>query len=68
MVTDTLLRALALMHAYLTPEQEDGQTVAEYALMITVVAVATIVLATIAFRGSIANLFNYVSGCFDGVC
>jgi Flp pilus assembly pilin Flp len=45
-----------------------GQTLAEYGIIITVVAVGTVVLALIAFRGALAGAYAAVTGCLDGSC
>jgi Flp pilus assembly pilin Flp len=45
-----------------------GQTLAEYSVVITVVALGVTVLALLAFRGSLAAAFNAVTNCLDGSC
>ena len=47
---------------------EEGQTLAEYGLILAVVAVATIVAAGIAFKGAIVSAFNSATDCLDGTC
>jgi Flp pilus assembly pilin Flp len=45
-----------------------GQTLAEYSLLITVIAVAVVVLAMVAFRNGIADAWNSVIPCLTGTC
>ena len=47
---------------------ESGQTLAEYSLLITIIAVGVVVLAMIAFRGALAGAYNAATGCLDGSC
>jgi Flp pilus assembly pilin Flp len=48
---------------------ERGQTLAEYGLIITLVAVGTTLLALIAFREDLITGFNSMSSCLTGgVC
>jgi Flp pilus assembly pilin Flp len=49
-------------------EDEEGQTLAEYGLIMAVIAVAVIVAAAIAFRGAIETAFNSATDCLDGTC
>jgi Flp pilus assembly pilin Flp len=49
-------------------EDEEGQTLAEYGLIMAVIAVAVIVAAGVAFRDAIAGAFNDATGCLDGSC
>ena len=47
---------------------EWGQTLAEYSLIVTIIAVATAILALIVFRTSLAGAFTAVLNCLDGSC
>lgn len=47
---------------------EEGQTLAEYGLIIAVIAVAVVVGAVIAFREAITGAFNSALDCLDGDC
>ncbi len=47
---------------------EDGQTLAEYGLIMAVIAVAVVVAAVIAFRGAITNTFYNATDCLSGTC
>ena len=66
---DTLLRLLAGWHNLQARAQdEEGQTLAEYGLIMAVIAVSVVVLAVVAFRGAIVTAFNSAVGCLDGSC
>jgi len=45
---------------------EDGQTLAEYGLIMAVIAVAVVVAAGVAFRGAISDAFTAASNCLNG--
>jgi Flp pilus assembly pilin Flp len=49
-------------------KDEDGQTLAEYGLIMAVIAVAVIASAAIAFRGAIVGAFNSATSCLSGSC
>jgi Flp pilus assembly pilin Flp len=69
MLKDLALRALAAVEslkAKLT--DEEGQTLAEYGLIMAVIAVAVIVGAGIAFRSAIVTAFSSATDCLDGSC
>jgi Flp pilus assembly pilin Flp len=69
MISNVALRVLtALNLLYSRTEDEEGQTLAEYGLILSVIAVATIVLAVVAFRDAISGAFNDATGCLDGSC
>ncbi|HZP57120.1 MAG TPA: Flp family type IVb pilin [Dehalococcoidia bacterium] len=44
---------------------EDGQTLAEYGLIMAVIAVAVIVTAGFLFRNAIVNAFNGATDCLN---
>ncbi len=48
--------------------RERGQTLAEYALLIALVAVGTTTLGLIAFRTQLITGFNSMSTCLNGGC
>ena len=48
--------------------EEKGQTLAEYGLIMAVIAVAVVVTAVVAFRGAITAAFDGAVDCLDGVC
>jgi Flp pilus assembly pilin Flp len=69
MFSSVALRILSVLEGFAArARDEDGQTVAEYGMIITVVAVATIVLAITLFRDSITSAFNAAINCLDGTC
>ena len=47
---------------------EEGQTLAEYGLIMAVIAVAVVVAAGIAFREAIIGAFDSATGCLSGSC
>jgi Flp pilus assembly pilin Flp len=47
---------------------EEGQTLAEYGMIMAVVAVSVMVVAAVAMRGGIINAFNSASTCLGGSC
>ena len=47
---------------------EEGQTLAEYGLIMAVIAVAVIAAAAVAFRGGIIAAFNSATNCLSGSC
>ena len=49
-------------------QDEEGQTLAEYGLIMAVIAVAVVVTAVITFRTAIVNAFNSAVDCLDGSC
>ena len=69
LVNEALLRLLTGWHglqARLT--DEEGQTLAEYGLIMAVIAVAVVVTAVIAFRTAIIGAFSGATNCLDGTC
>ena len=49
-------------------KDEKGQTLAEYGLIMAVIAVAVIVGAGILFRDAIVSAFSSATNCLDGTC
>jgi Flp pilus assembly pilin Flp len=47
---------------------DEGQTLAEYGLIMAVIAVAVISLAVVAFRGAIVAAFSSATNCLSGSC
>ena len=47
---------------------EEGQTLAEYGLIMAVIAVAVVVTAVVLFRTAIITAFNSATACIDGSC
>lgn len=46
-------------------QDEDGQTLAEYGLIMAVIAVAVVVAAGVAFRGAIVGAFSSATNCLN---
>ena len=55
LINEALLRLMVGLQGL---RKEEGQTLAEYGLIMAVIAVAVIVGAVIAFRGAIITAFN----------
>ncbi len=64
----TLRLFLGLQSVIERGQDEEGQTLAEYGLILAVVAVSIIVLAAVAFRGAIVTAFNSATTCLSGSC
>ena len=47
---------------------EEGQTLAEYGLIMAVIAVAVVITAVVLFRTAIITAFNSATACLDGSC
>ena len=47
---------------------EEGQTLAEYGLIMAVIAVAVVAAAAVAFRGAIIGAFSSATTCLSGSC
>ena len=67
LINETLLRALVGFQGLRARlSDEDGQTLAEYGLIMAVIAIAVVVAAVVAFRGAITGAFDSATGCLDG--
>lgn len=49
-------------------KDEEGQTLAEYGLIMAVIAVVVVTTAVIFFRDAIVSAFNGATDCLDGSC
>ena len=47
---------------------EAGQTLAEYSLLLTLVAVGVVVISVVFFTSAVAGTFDSVTACFGGSC
>jgi Flp pilus assembly pilin Flp len=47
---------------------EEGQTLAEYGLLIAVVAVIVVAGAVTLFQGALSGAFQSATDCLDGTC
>jgi Flp pilus assembly pilin Flp len=66
MVSDIALRVLAALRAIESRFQdEEGQTLAEYGLIMAVIAVAVVVGAAFAFKDAIVGAFDNATSCLN---
>ena len=63
---DVLLPVVARLHELLSSSR--GQTLAEYGLIVTIVAVGVTVAALVFFRTQIAGAFSDATNCLNGGC
>ena len=69
MVTDLVLRTYVALRGALAGRSQDdeGQTLAEYSLIISAVAVAVVITAVIVFRQAIADAWNDAADCLNAL-
>lgn len=68
MLTGLALRILVALQSVATVQHEDGQTLAEYSLIIGVIGVAIVGLAVVVFRDALTGAFTGVIPCLTGSC
>ncbi len=68
LINEALLRLMTWEAPQIRVSEEKGQTLAEYGLIMAVIAVAVVVTAVTLFRGAIITAFNSATGCLDGTC
>jgi Flp pilus assembly pilin Flp len=69
MLKNLALRALVALQGIESKiKDEEGQTLAEYGLIMAVIAVAVVVAAVVAFRGAIVGAFTNATTCLGGSC
>jgi len=69
MIKDLALKVLvAIQSLEAKVKDEEGQTLAEYGLIMAVIAVAVVVAAVVAFRTAIVTAFESATDCLDGTC
>ena len=68
MLNDVLLRLMTWEAPQIKVSDEKGQTLAEYGLIMAVIAVAVVITAVTLFRGAIVTAFNSATNCLDGNC
>ena len=68
MLNDVLLRLMTWEAPRIKVSDEKGQTLAEYGLIMAVIAVAVVITAVTLFRGAIVTAFNSATNCLDGTC
>ncbi len=68
MVNELALRAFVALRASAASSFRGrrGQTLAEYGLIMAVIAVAVVVAAGVAFRGAIIGAFGAATNCLNG--
>jgi Flp pilus assembly pilin Flp len=68
MVTDWVLRTfIALQGIGNRGGEDDGQTLAEYSLIISAIAVATVITTVIVFRAALADAWNDAADCLNAL-
>ncbi len=68
-LNEAVLRSLVGWHELQArARDEEGQTLAEYGLIMAVIAVAVVVLAVTVFRNAIVSAFNSATTCLSGSC
>ena len=67
-INEALLHLLSWQGPQIEVSEEKGQTLAEYGLIMAVIAVAVVITAVTLFRTAIISAFNSASGCLDGTC
>ena len=69
MIKNLALRVLVALQGLESKVQdEEGQTLAEYGLIMAVIAIAVVVAAVVAFRGAIVGSFSAATTCLSGSC
>jgi Flp pilus assembly pilin Flp len=69
MIKNLALHVLAALQSIESKvKDEEGQTLAEYGLIMAVIAVAVVVAAVVAFRGAIVGAFSSSTTCLSGSC
>lgn len=64
--SETVLGLVADVHGRLFTER--GQTLAEYGLIMTLIAVAVVLTAMLIFREALVGAFNSATDCMNGSC
>ncbi len=68
MLNEALLHLLSWQGPQIRVSEEKGQTLAEYGLIMAVIAVAVVITAVTLFRGAIIGAFNSATSCLSGSC
>ncbi len=68
MLNNALLHLMTWEAPKIKVSDEKGQTLAEYGLIMAVIAVAVVITAVTLFRGAIITAFNSATNCLDGTC
>jgi Flp pilus assembly pilin Flp len=68
MITELFLRMLIAAQGIGAPSQDDdGQTLAEYSLIISAIAVAAVLTGVIVFRGALTDAWNSAADCLNAL-
>ena len=67
-LNNAFLRLLTWQAPRIEISDEKGQTLAEYGLIMAVIAVAVVITAVTLFRGAIIGAFNSATTCLSGSC
>ncbi len=59
---------LGLQGIFERAQDEEGQTLAEYGMIMAVIAVSVVVIAAVAFKDAIIGAFNGATTCLSGSC
>jgi Flp pilus assembly pilin Flp len=68
MITELYVRILIAAQRICAPSRDDeGQTLAEYSLIISAIAVAAVVTGVIVFRGALTDAWNSAADCLNAL-
>ena len=67
-LNNALLQLLCWQGPQIQASDEKGQTLAEYGLIMAVIAVAVVITAVTLFRTAIIGAFNSATTCLSGSC
>ena len=68
MLNEMFYRMLSFQAPKIEISDEKGQTLAEYGLIMAVIAVAVVITAVTLFRTAIIGSFNAATTCLSGSC
>ena len=68
-MTDVALRLLITLETLGSrgKRNDDGQTLAEYSLIISAIAVAVVIISVVAFRETLADTWNSAADCLNAL-
>ena len=67
-MTNIKLVLSRMLYARHRAANEAGQTLAEYSLIVTVVAVGVVVISVVFFTTALAGAYDSVTACISGGC
>lgn len=67
-MTNIKLFLSRMLYARRWAANEAGQTLAEYSLIVTVVAVGVVVISVVFFTAALAGAYDSVTACISGGC